>query len=142
MTNSINSTFFDHSDRLKVASLALRQKRNNVIAGNLANAETPGFRALEVNFEEQLASASGSEGEMRLVTSNPKHFINGSMQTDQTINAEVFVQPKESISQDGNSVDVDTEMTALAENNILFRATVEMINRKIGIMKYAINGGR
>ena len=54
---------------------------------------------------------------------------------------EVFVRPTESVGQDGNTVDVDEEMGRLAQNQIMYRSAVELLNRKIGTLKYAISAG-
>ena len=57
------------------------------------------------------------------------------------INPNVTEKPSKSVPQDGNTVDIDAEMALLAKNQILYRTSVETINRKIGILKYAISGG-
>jgi flagellar basal-body rod protein FlgB len=67
--------------------------------------------------------------------------LNGSTEADGTFQPEVFVRPTESVGQDGNTVDVDSEMAELAENQIMYRATVELINKKLGTLKYAISNG-
>jgi flagellar basal-body rod protein FlgB len=67
---------------------------------------------------------------------------NNFTQTDGTIKPDVYVRPTESVDEDGNTVDMDTEMAQLAQNQILFKTAVETLNRKIGTLRYAINGGR
>ena len=67
---------------------------------------------------------------------------NNFTKADGSISPEVYVRPTESVDEDGNTVDMDLEMEQLAQNQILFKTAVETLNRKIGTLKYAINGGR
>ena len=133
---------FNFADRLQMASLDQRLKRSEVISGNIANAETPGFRALGYDFEDQLASMAGLDAKVPIKTSNDKHFQNAFTQANGKMRADVFVRPTESVGEDGNTVDMDDQMARMAQNQILYRSAVELINRKIGTLKYAINGGR
>jgi flagellar basal-body rod protein FlgB len=141
MTNSIGG-LLNFADRLQLASLNLRQERNNVLTANIANAETPGYRALGYDFESQLQDAAGTNEAMGLATSDPRHMRNSFTDANGDISPEVFVRPTESVPQDGNTVDMDREMAEMAHNQILYRSAVELINRKIGNIRYAINGGR
>jgi flagellar basal-body rod protein FlgB len=141
MTNSIGG-LLNFADRLQLASLNLRQERNNVLTANIANAETPGYRALGYDFESQLQDAAGTNEAMGLSTSDPRHMRNSFTDANGDIAPEVFVRPTESVPQDGNTVDMDREMAEMAHNQILYRSAVELINRKIGNIRYAINGGR
>ncbi len=123
-------------------SLNQRLKRSEVISGNIANAETPGFRALGYDFEEQLASTAHLDSKLSMQVSSLKHFRSGNTTADGNIKPDVYIKPQESIGQDGNTVDVDDEMARMAQNQILYRSAVEIVNRKVGMLKYAINGGR
>ena len=133
---------FNFADRLQMASLDQRLKRSQVIAGNIANAETPGFRALGYDFEDQLANLSGLDHHLHLKTDAPEHFQSALVQANGQVKADVYVKPTESVGEDGNTVDVDDEMVRMAQNQLLYRSAVELLNRKTGILKYAINGGR
>lgn len=134
---------FSFHDKLQMDSLNHRTVRNKVISGNVANAETPGFRAIGYNFEEQLAAIAHPDDPISMKRTHEKHFRNEHVLEDGSMNPDVFVRPTESISEDGNTVDMDHEMALMAENNLLYRATIDLINRKIGTVKYAItNGGR
>jgi flagellar basal-body rod protein FlgB len=132
---------YTNGDQVKMAALGLRLNRQHVLNSNVANAETPGYRALGYNFEEQLQAVSGGEESEPMKATHSKHFLNGSTEADGTFQPEVFVRPTESVGQDGNTVDVDSEMAELAENQIMYRATVELINKKLGTLKYAISNG-
>jgi len=140
MSNLVGG-LFNFSDRLQMQTLGQRLTRNNVISSNIANAETPGFRAIGYSFEDQLKSVAQVNNELPTKISNDRHLRNSFTQADGTITPDVFVRPTESIPEDGNTVDVDAEMGKLAENQILYRSAVELLNRKIGTIRYAITAG-
>jgi len=140
--NRLVGGIFNFADRLQMATLDQRLKRSQVISANIANSETPGYRALGYDFEQQLASLANLDQQVPMKVTNPEHFRNSFTTKDGTIEPDVYVRPTESVGQDGNTVDVDEEMEKMAQNQILYRSSVELLNRKIGILKYAINGGR
>lgn len=133
---------FNFADRLQMASLDHRLKRSEVISGNVANAETPGYRALGYDFEDQLSTLANLEDKLPLETSDPGHLRNSFTRADGKIEPDVYVIPTETVPEDGNTVDMDDQMARMAQNQILYRSAVELLNRKIGTLKYAINGGR
>lgn len=141
MSNVIGG-IFNFSDKIQMESLSQRSRRNEVITGNIANAETPGYRAFGYDFEKQLQDLSASKEAVGVKTTDPRHLKNNFTSADGNIKPDVYVRPSESVDEDGNTVDMDAEMSQLAQNQILFRTAVETLNRKIGTLKYAINGGR
>ncbi len=141
MSGSLIGGLFTRGDYVKMGALNQRLERQHVINSNVANAETPGYRAIGYDFEEQLQALSGEEDNLPMKATNAKHYVNGMAEADGTFTPEVYVRPTESIGEDGNTVDVDQEMAAMAENQILYRATVELINKKLGTLKYAISNG-
>lgn len=132
---------FNHADRVQMASLQQRLQRSHVINSNIANAETPGYRAIGYDFEAQLQSFVEANQTKQVRISDPKHLKNMFTTADGTIKPDVYVRPTESVPEDGNTVDVDLEMANLSKNTILYRTAVETINRKVGMLRYAINGG-
>jgi flagellar basal-body rod protein FlgB len=140
--SSIVGGIFNFSDKLQMESLNQRSRRSEVITANIANAETPGYRAFGYDFEKQLQDLAKTNEPIAVKVTNPRHLKNNFTQSDGSMKPDVYVRPTESVDQDGNTVDMDTEMAQLAQNQILFRTAVETLNRKIGTLKYAINGGR
>ena len=140
--SSIVGGIFNFSDKLQMESLNQRSRRSDVITANIANAETPGYRAFGYDFEKQLQDLAKTNEPIAVKVTNPRHLKNNFTQSDGSMKPDVYVRPTESVDQDGNTVDMDTEMAQLAQNQILFRTAVETLNRKIGTLKYAINGGR
>lgn len=140
--SSLFSGIFDQGDRIQMASLEHRLKRSQVINANIANSEVPGYRALGYDFEKQLQEVSELDSKSSLRTLSNKHYKTENVQANGKMDPDVIVRPTESVGSDGNTVDMDKEMALFAENQIAFRSAVETLNRKIGMIRYAINGGR
>ena len=139
---NIVSNLFSQTDRLIMESVNQRSKRTEIINSNIANAETPGYRSIGYDFEEQLQELRPTHGNLSLKTSDTKHLKQEFIKMDGTIEPDVYLKPTESVSNDGNTVDLEKEMSSLSKNQILYRMAIETLNKKIGQIKYAINGGR
>lgn len=110
----------------------------NVISSNIANADTPGYKAQKMEFEQSLRSALGTDGQIKPEVTDPEHIVR--RPTD-PVNPVIFDDPNGVESLDGNTVDRADEMGKMAENQLLYDASVEMLKRKIGMLKYAISEG-
>lgn len=123
-------------------SLNLRLMNQNIISSNIANADTPGYKAKKMEFEsalrDALAGAGGADGEVPPSETNSKHIVHHS---SDPVMPEVYDDPNGVESLDGNTVDRAVEMANLAENQLLYDASAEMIKRKLGMLKYAISEG-
>ncbi len=119
------------------ASLKYREMRNNLITSNVANAETPGYKAKKIDFEEALARAINLDKLQNLNTQDERHFNVGGGGFS-NLQPEVYEDANGVVSEDGNTVDVASEMALMAENKILYDAAVQLLNKKLGMMKYAV----
>lgn len=119
-------------------SLNLRLVNQNVISANIANADTPGYKAKAVEFEGALRDALAVDGRVAVEGSDPQHRVHHA--TD-PVNPEIYDDPNGIESLDGNTVDRSAEMAKLAENQLLYDASAEMLKRKLGMLKYAISEG-
>ena len=136
------SQIYDKTAQALAASLKFRSLRHNVTASNIANAETPGFKAKKVDFEEALSRAVDTAGIRGMNTSNPEHFIVGAGSISNS-RADVYDNPDGATTNDGNSVDLENEMATMQENSILYKAALQLMNKKLGTLKYAAtDGGR
>ena len=120
-------------------SLDLRAQKQEVIAGNIANAETPGYAARQFAFEENLRNAIDNP-ELNSRPTNIKHFPIGTGSISDvhgTLNIDLADAPL----GDDNTVSVDDEMFDLAENQLLFEAGSQIIKKKLILLKYAANNG-
>ena len=131
----------NRNDAIQMDALNFRLKRSEVINANIANAETPGFRSLGFDFESQLQAVS-EENSKSAATTQAQHRMHPFVSGDGKIDPDVYMRPTETVGNDGNTVDLDAEMSLLAQNQLLYRATVETLSKKIGLLRYAINGGR
>ena len=116
---------------MKALDLALGAagKRQEVLANNLANVNTPGYKRLDVNFDGMLAKAVDAA---RTGDSDGLDELQPGVKRDQGV----------AVRADGNSVDVDSEMAFLAENNIRYNALVQLSQKKLDTLKYVISDGR
>lgn len=131
----------DSTLKALATSLNLRQMRQEIISGNIANAETPGYKAKRIDFEEALARAINLDELQNLDGDDPRHYNVGGGGFD-NLQAQVYEDPNGVVSEDGNTVNRDDEMAKMAENKILFDASVQLLNKKLGLMKYAVGSER
>jgi len=130
----MSKSLFDPTIEGLSKSLDLRSLRQNIHASNVANANTPGFKAQKLEFESALLSALETAEEATLdreVAVEQIKELKGSLK-ENTANGP---------SMDGNTVNVDSENAAMAENEILYNAAAKMIQKKMGLLKYAISEG-
>lgn len=131
------SHIFDKTMSALNRSIDLRLNRQNIINSNIANAETPNYKAKVVDFEDALAAAIATDE--RFAKTNP------GVVSDKVaaVRPDVYDNPDINVTNDGNTVDMEKEMAALAENTVLYKAAVQLINKKLAQMKYAVtDGGR
>ncbi len=130
----------DKTTRALAASADLRSLRQNVVSANIANAETPGYSAKKLDFEEALGRALELEGVGDMKTSDVRHFMGGAGSMA-NVKADTYDNPDASINNDGNTVDMEKEMSTLAENSLLYKAAIQLINKKLAALKYAAGEG-
>lgn len=123
------------------ASLNFRTMRQELLSSNIVNSDTPGYKAQRLSFEDALARAIDIDNQQNLQTDDVKHYnVGGGGFAN--LQPEVYENPNGVVSEDGNTVDRDAELAEMAENKILYDATVQLLNKKLGIMKYAISSER
>ena len=130
---SFGNTFYALEKAISIA-----QKRNEVITSNISNLDTPGYKSKDVNFKSELAKALETNHQNGLVRTNPRHI---SMQN----NGGQMIEPYEEQEEwNGyNWANIDSEMTKLTENNLVYRTAVEALLRKMALLKEVIKeGGR
>ncbi len=99
--------------------LDYRAARHKVIVSNIANLDTPNFKPQELTFTASLAEAAASGQAATLTRTHNKHLSPGSAQ-----------EAPFQVHQAGDKVEIDREMTNLAENNLMYNLTVELLSRK------------
>jgi flagellar basal-body rod protein FlgB len=123
-------------------ALELQAERGRVLASNIANADTPNYKARDFNFQQALgaataATAAGRAGAIEPARTSAAH-LGGSSAAVSTVSLQ-YRAPLQS-SVDGNSVDLDVERANFAENSVRYEATLRFLNGQIKQMMTAING--
>ncbi|MDT8438405.1 MAG: flagellar basal body rod protein FlgB [Wenzhouxiangellaceae bacterium] len=132
MQFNLDNYFGIHEQALKV-----RAQRTELIASNLANADTPGFKARDIDFRDALKSIQGQDSPGTLRATQPGHFGPGSATGRLPTQYRVPMQP----TLDGNTVETDREQAAFAENTVRYQATLQFLGSRITNLITALRGG-
>lgn len=132
---------------IHAAALTLRERRTELLATNLANADTPGFKARDMDFRSALA-AVGSTSAGQLLATNPQHIGGGAPGAATPGGAgavgstEAFLKYRTPLapSLDGNTVDPQLEQAAFAENTVHYQATLTFLSQRFKSLMTAITG--
>jgi len=126
---------FDDAFGIHERALLLRSQRAEVLAANLANADTPGYKARDFDFKSMLANEVDSRS--RLLTTRSGHI-----QTEEGMvpPAQLLYRTPMQPSLDGNTVDSEQEHTAFSANAIEYQASLTFINSKIAGIRKALKG--
>ena len=128
--------FSDNVPKAMKKSLDLMSTRQSVISSNIGNLDTPGFKASEIDFQGQLREALGAKGQLNLQATNEKHFGPKTSNIG-SMTADPF-EELDAAKSNGNNVDVDKEMAKMAENQIMYNATVQLMMKRGGTVRAAI----
>lgn len=104
-------------------ALALRSQRLQLLASNIANASTPGYKARDIDFQQALADATGDQG-----------TVAGAL--EKAMGYRIPLQP----SADGNTVEMSTEQTLFAENAVQYRTTLSFLEGRLNTITRALRG--
>jgi flagellar basal-body rod protein FlgB len=124
------------------AALKLREQRTELLARNLANADTPGYKAQDLDFRAALAAATQQPKAGTLIATQSGHI---GAAADASINAggtEAFLKYRTPLapSLDGNTVDAQLEQAAFADNAVRYQATLSFLSSKFRSLMTAITG--
>ena len=121
-------------------SLSVRSRRAEVLAANMANADTPGYKAQDLDFKSAMDRALNEQGVhsgTNLAVTNQKHLPGADMRLDGT---RVFRESLQPDTGDGNTVDVSVERMAYMENSIDYQTTLTFLNGKISNLRRVLSG--
>lgn len=129
-----------HQDALRI-----RGQRQELLAANIANADTPYYKAKDIDFAKAMQTARAGQNavqsgsQLKPIATNPGHINNSTGgQTTPKASAESLFRPIIQGSVDGNTVDMDVERNQFADNAIRYEASLTMINGKIKAMLAAL----
>jgi flagellar basal-body rod protein FlgB len=135
---------FSFTQRLLELSMRARSARHEVLAANIANADTPGFRARDLDFSSIIRSAaepedlSVAERDRRM-----EQVANAPLDVESAIYEPEF--PNDRLGEDrldGNSVSLDRQMALLTENSLAYEANLTLLSRTLANLRYAISEGK
>lgn len=119
----------DNTMKILEKMLDVAAFRQKVLASNIANADTPGYKAKDISFQHELDKA--------IRTSSMGHKVSNSRQ-EYEIYETITTMP----NRDGNTVNLDIEMAKVAENTLIYNASTQLMAMKVRMLKDVIKGGR
>lgn len=131
ISNTSRALFGVHAD-----ALVLRHERMQIIASNLANADTPNYQARDINFAAALQTAAGQAAPETARRTDAKHLAATTIDPHPTMVYRVPTQP----GLDGNTVDTNTEHAAFARAAMEYRASLQFVEGRASTMITALTG--
>ena len=138
MALNLDSYLGVHADALR-----LREQRTELLARNLANADTPGYKARDLDFRAAMAATSGQSDGGTLQATQPRHYgTSADASALEPGSTEAFLRYRTPLapSLDGNTVDAQLEQAAFADNAVHYQATLSFLSSKFRSLMTAITG--
>ncbi len=109
-------------------------RRHQLLVSNLANARTPGYVPRELRFREALEAA----GALSRTHAGHRAGAAGAAATEADVYQDAVITP----APDGNAVSMERQLAKLSANSLRFRATSELVSRRMALLRYAANNGK
>lgn len=130
----------DDAFRFNETALRLRSERQQVLASNIANADTPNYKARDFDFGTALKNALSEQPSGGLSQTDPAHIAGGPSVADSIAGTPLLYRHPQQGSIDGNTVDMDVERNQFADNALRYEAGLTMVNAQIRNLLAAIQG--
>jgi len=131
-----NKTFTDLS-----RSLDLRADKHRISSSNIANMDTPGYKAFDFVVNEEMKKLEQSPNNIKPVTTHPEHISLYDSGFNQ-YSCKLRESSGHSLRNDGNTVDLDREMAEMSKNNLMYNISTQLLSKKIQKLMSVIQGGR
>ena len=118
-------------------ALNLHAHRQQLLAGNIANADTPGYKAVDIDFTRALKSAIGSSQPVSMNTTAPGHL---QPKGGNPLGAQTLYRQSAQPSIDGNTVDMDVERTQFIDNALRYQFALDRVSSKFKTLELALRG--
>jgi flagellar basal-body rod protein FlgB len=129
----------DEALRFNQTALSLRGSRQELLAANIANADTPNYKARDIDFASALKNAvAGSSPKLEMTTSSSQHLAGNA--GGSILGAPVMYRRPVQPSADGNTVDMDVERAQFADNALRYEASVKFTSDELKDMLTALQG--
>lgn len=127
---------FDQTIQRLEVGLNYSAQRNEMIANNIANVDTPNYKAKDIVFKDMLNHAM--KNSVQAKRTHPKHLPF----TNDYAHFQTITKKNTVYSHNGNNVDIDKEMAELGKNQIYYRALIDRINGKFNTLQTVLRGGK
>jgi flagellar basal-body rod protein FlgB len=135
-------TLFEGTINLAEKALNLRARRHELILSNIANADTPNYKAFDLLVEEALSKQAQPEGQFQLQQTNSAHIPKGGPTDRPVYPQRLDLSTQVTLRGDGNTVDMDREMSNLAANQLQYKLSAQIVAKKFQSLKNIIQGGK
>jgi flagellar basal-body rod protein FlgB len=133
---------FGGSLNLAAKSLNLRAQRHEMTISNLANADTPGYKAFDLLVEKSMQRQNGSGNQLGVKRTHSGHLPSAKA-NEPTIAPNIVRLPEQdNLRGDGNTVDMDREMSNLSSNQLMYRASAQIVGKNFQLLRNVIAGGK
>ncbi|MBI4774897.1 MAG: flagellar basal body rod protein FlgB [Deltaproteobacteria bacterium] len=116
-------------------AMDLRLQRQNLLASNLANVNTPGYRRNDITFEDKLRSAMDMNA-MSVSRTSESHL--GAGRNLVAVAPDLVVPARTAINNDLNSVDMESELSQMSRNRLLYEVLIQAMTKKMQLLEYTI----
>jgi flagellar basal-body rod protein FlgB len=123
------------------SSLQYRAIRQDLIAGNIANADTPYYKSRDIDFEDMLSKKAAQEfnkNDKKLALAKTTENMMPGIDEENSDKPTIFFRDGHLARNDGNTVDLDVESTELSKNNMMYNASIEALKKQVSIFKAVI----
>lgn len=127
--------------KLMQKTLDFRTQRHDLLASNIANKDTPGYKAEDLVFEKSLKKALHADMPGPMQTRDPRHFDGRNTPPLDMVKAKRITSAAPFVGFNGNTVDLDREMAKMAENQLMYNATTRMITHQFKQLKTILSEG-
>ena len=135
MNHFLSGRLFGGTIHFLEQSLNLRGARQGILTSNIANAETPDYSAKDLPFQQIMRQKFGDPATVPVQKTHPQHFPEPGSAPGKESGLPWAVETGSS------GVNIDQEMTKLAENNLQYQSAVQALTKKLETIKYVISGG-
>jgi flagellar basal-body rod protein FlgB len=133
---------FDQTIATAGKALNLRARRHELIVSNLANADTPGYKAFDLLMDKAIAKQNVGSQPLSMSKTHPNHIPVGANRTDNLKSFVVKSEDSSNMRGDGNTVNMEREMANLAENQLMYKASAQIVAKKLQALRSVIQGGK
>jgi len=127
----------DKAMAMHEAAIYVRARRSSILSSNLANSDTPNYKARDIDFQQVLRNAATMKSGGAMKATNAKHIQPGGYSAS---TAELLYRQPFQASIDGNTVDAQMEKAKFAQNSMQYQATLSFLTGKFKGLKSAITG--